>query len=332
MAETEYGDISQRTAAWAAKEMLKHAEPVEVLQKLGLSKPIPANTAKGAKFRRPVPFAAATTALTEGVTPSAQAMTYEDVEVTLAQYGAVADTTDVVADMAEDPVLKDMSMLSGEQASLTLEMVLYGVLKAGTNVFYGNAVANRAAVITAPSLEDQRRVMRSLKAQKAKKITRLVAPGPNYNTEPIAPSYIGVAHTDLESDIRDMTNFVPVEKYAQSGASLPYEIGKVEEVRYLCSPELDAWADAGGGNAALFGTTDSAAHIDVYPIMYFGAEAFGNCVLRGKSAIKPIVLQPGTPSKSDPLGQKGYVGWKTYFAGVILNQAWMARLEVGRTA
>jgi hypothetical protein len=25
----------------------------------------------------------------------------------------------------------------------------------------------------------------------------------------------------------------------------------------------------------------------------------------------------------------GYVGWKTYFTCVILNQAWMGRLEVG---
>ncbi|KKL70933.1 hypothetical protein LCGC14_2099990, partial [marine sediment metagenome] len=33
-------------------------------------------------------------------------------------------------------------------------------------------------------------------------------------------------------------------------------------------------------------------------------------------------------SKSDPLGQRGYVGWKTWHAIVILNQVWMARLEV----
>jgi N4-gp56 family major capsid protein len=32
--------------------------------------------------------------------------------------------------------------------------------------------------------------------------------------------------------------------------------------------------------------------------------------------------------KSDPLGQKGIVGWKTYHKSFIANQAWMARLEV----
>ena len=42
---TDYGQISQRTAAWAATEMLSHAEPIIVLGKFGQTKPIPKNTA-----------------------------------------------------------------------------------------------------------------------------------------------------------------------------------------------------------------------------------------------------------------------------------------------
>ena len=79
MAETTYGSISQRTAAWAATEMLAHAEPVIVLNKFGMSKPLPKNKADNIKFRRPNPFSAITTPLAEGVTPTAQAMSYTDV-------------------------------------------------------------------------------------------------------------------------------------------------------------------------------------------------------------------------------------------------------------
>jgi N4-gp56 family major capsid protein len=50
--------------------------------------------------------------------------------------------------------------------------------------------------------------------------------------------------------------------------------------------------------------------------------------LKGQSAMTPTVLNPGTPSKSDPLGQRGYVGWKTWFNAVRLNETWMSRLEV----
>jgi N4-gp56 family major capsid protein len=45
-----------------------------------------------------------------------------------------------------------------------------------------------------------------------------------------------------------------------------------------------------------------------------------------------MVLNPGTPSKSDPLGQVGYVSWKTYQAGAILNEQWVARIECCCTA
>ena len=49
-------------------------------------------------------------------------------------------------------------------------------------------------------------------------------------------------------------------------------------------------------------------------------------------AIKPTVINPGTIDKSDPLGQRGYVGWKTYFNAVRLNETWLARLEVAASA
>jgi N4-gp56 family major capsid protein len=38
------------------------------------------------------------------------------------------------------------------------------------------------------------------------------------------------------------------------------------------------------------------------------------------------------PAASDPLGQRGTVGWKLYTSTVILQEAFMARLEVGSTA
>ena len=49
-------------------------------------------------------------------------------------------------------------------------------------------------------------------------------------------------------------------------------------------------------------------------------------------AVEPTVLRPGVKDKADPLGQRGYVGWKTWFAAVILNQVWMARLECAVTS
>ena len=37
------------------------------------------------------------------------------------------------------------------------------------------------------------------------------------------------------------------------------------------------------------------------------------------------------PSRRQIDYNSGYVGWKTWFVAVILNQAWMVRIEVGAT-
>jgi len=328
MAITTYGDIGQRTAAYAAAEMLSHAEPILVLSKFGQSKPLPKNKADTVKFRRPIPFALITVPLSEGVTPSSQQMAYEDVTVQIKQWGAWAEITDVIQDLAEDPVLADASMLCGEQAAETIEYQTWGSIRAGTNVFFANG-STRGAVNTVYSLAKQRAVTRSLKANRAKKVTSMVGASPNYGTEPVDAAFIGFAHTDLEADIRDMTNFVPTEKYGTMKA-LPYEIGKTEDVRYILSPVLDSFADAGGAENGMISTTGTNA--DVYPIVIIGKEAYGLVPLKGAGAMTPMVLNPGTPRGGDNLGQRGSVGWKAYYVCKVLNETWMARVEVAASS
>jgi N4-gp56 family major capsid protein len=325
---TTYGDIGQRTAAYASREMLKHAEPVLILSKMGMSKPVPKNTAEQVKFRRPIPFTVSTVPLAEGVTPTPQKISYEDVSVTLKQYGAVVEISDWVMDTSEDPVLRDATMLIGEQAGATAEQIVYNAVKGGTNVVYANGSA-RNAVNTAITLNKQRAVTRTLAAQKARKISRIIDSTPDFNTTPIEAAYIAVAHTDMESDIRNLAGFIPTAEYGAKRLISEHEIGSVENVRYVLSPDLDSFADAGGAKGSMVSTTGTSA--DVYPVLYFGMEAFAVVPLKGENAMTPIVTNP-KPSKSDPLGQRGYVGYKFAFAAVILNELWMARLEVAVTA
>jgi N4-gp56 family major capsid protein len=328
MAITTYAGLSQRTTAYAAKEMLAHAEPILCLAKFGMTKPMPKNKANVIKFRRPVPLAVATTPLTEGTTPTSQALTYEDVTVTLSQFGNVVEITDVVADLAEDPVLKDAAMLCGEQAGETIETLMWGVIQGGTNVFYNNGSA-RSAVNTAITLEKQRGITRQIKGERGKKITSMISSSVKYGTEAVAPAYIAFAHTDLESDIRELAGFTPTEKYGSMQA-LPYEIGKVEDVRYLLTPVLSSIPNAGGAKGSMVSAGGTSA--DVYPVVYVAKDAYGHVALKGAEAISPSIINPGQLDKSDPLGQKGMVGWKTYHKSFIANQAWMARLECAATA
>lgn len=329
MATTTYSGLSQRTNAFAAKEMLAHAEPILCLNKFGMAKPMPKNKANVVKFRRPVPLAVATTPLTEGSPPTAKALTYEDVTVTLSQYGDVVEITDVVNDLAEDPVLKDAAMMCGEQAAETIETLTWGVLQGGTNVFYANGAA-RNAVNTVITLNKQRAITRQLKANRGKKVTSMLSSSVKFNTEAVAAAFIAFAHTDLESDIRGLAGFTPTEQYGSMKA-LPYEIGKVEDVRYILTPVLSSIADAGGAAGGNFVST-TGTNADVYPVVYVAKDAYGHVALKGAEAMSPTIINPGQLDKSDPLGQKGMVGWKTYHKAFIANQSWMCRLECAATA
>lgn len=330
MTMTRYSDanVSPRTNVYAEREMLKHSGPVRVLDKFGLSRPMPRNKTQTIKFRRPKVFTAATTPMVEGVTPTATQFQYEDVTASLKQYGQIVEITDHIEDTHEDPVLNDAAQQAGENIGRTMEALDYGVLKAGTNVFYANGSA-RSDVNTPISLNKVRAVTRALKAQKAMKITKILDGSVNYSTKPIEASFIAVHHTDLEADIRGLAGFTPVAQYGSRKPISEYEMGSVEDVRFICSPDLDPFADAGGAKGSMISTSGTSA--DVYPVLFFGKEAYGTVPLRGQGSVSPTILRPGVRDKSDPLGQRGYVGWKTWHTAVILNQVWMARLEVAAT-
>jgi N4-gp56 family major capsid protein len=344
---TSYGDISPAVAAYSVVRMLKRALPYLHIEKFGQTYPLPTNSTQTAKFRRyymigttgsagPDAIASATfnipvatTPLVEGVTPTGSVLTNQDYTVQLYQYGDFMTMTDVIEDTHTDPVLQQMTDILGEQAASTVETLRFNVLKAGTNVFYGNAVAGRANVVTAISLTDQRHVTTGLNRQNARKISTVVASTADFNTKSVEAAYMAIVHPDLESDIRSMTGFIPVASYGPHTSPFEGEIGSVEQVRYLTSTIFAPWADAGGAKGAMRSTSGTSA--DVYPVLIFGRDAFGLVPLKGKSSMTPMVVNP-KPAPGDPLGQRGTVGWKLWTATVILQDAFMARLEVGATA
>lgn len=333
MADTKYGDISPRTAAYAEKKLLERAQPFMVLEKFGQSKPLPSNSSKTIVFRRYSALDSTPTALTEGVTPGSQTMSSTDIPCLLTQYGSMITITDVIIDTHEDNILNEAIDLLGEQAAQMIERMRYGILRAGTNVVYANG-ASRLAVNSTITLAVQRRATKALKRQNAEQITKVVKSTPAFGTEAVAKSYICLIHPDLESDVRNMLGadgkscFVPVEKY---GSMTPYEneIGKVEDVRYLTSTIFTPWTDAGAAKGSM--TSTGGVNADVYPALYIAANAYAVVALKGMFALTPMVVNP-KPSDSDPMAQRGRVSWKAMQGAVILNDQWMVRVEACATA
>jgi len=328
MATQGSSDIGYRTSGYVAADLLRRAHQDLVLQQFGQLHPIPKNSSATIKFRRYAALGVATTALTEGVTPSGNSVTSTDYSTTLSQYGDWVGITDQVADTHEDPIIREYSDILAQQAAETVETLLFNILKAGTNVYYANGSA-RNAVNTPLTLNLQRKITRGFKRQNAKRITKKLSSSVKMDTVNVKGGFIGVVHPDAESMIRGLAGFKDAIDY---GSETPYmtEIGTVEDVRYLTSTIINPWDDAGGTKAGsgttMISTTGTSA--DVYPVLYMAKDWFGVTPLKGVNGMTPFVKNPGESREGDQLGQRGWIGWKTYFTGLILNQVWGARAEI----
>lgn len=336
MATTSYGDITPRTAVYATRKLQKRAQENMLLERFGQTDIQGKNTGLVRKYRRYKSLAPATTPLAEGITPAGQKLTYEDVSVTLEQYGDYVELTDVIVDVHEDnkgnKLIDDTMDNCGEQVEETLELLRFEALKGGTNVFRANGVGTRAAIASPATKNDFRAIERFFRRNKAKKISKIVKASLKVATEPVAPAYFALAHSDCKPDLEDLAGFTPIEKYSDADKALPNEIGKLGSIRILDSSLFEPWLEAAtaapGQSSYLTGGANGTGSADVYPIIVLAKDAYAIVPLQGKQAVKISVLNPDKVDKSDILGQKGYVGWKTFQACLILTQSFIARLEV----
>jgi N4-gp56 family major capsid protein len=320
-----YGDISAGTAAYVVVQLLIRAQPYLVLEKFLDPYVIPNNKTTTAYWRRYEALPEVTVPLSEGVTPVGTNLTTTVYSATLVQWGDYVPLTDVIQDTHVDPVFSEVQDLISEQAARSIEKMRYGILNGGTNVFYAGAptVTSRDAVVTAITLGLVRLANRALQNQNASPITKVLAAGPNYNTTPVESGYVYICHPNLEADIRGLAGFVNVKNYARPPIS-EHELGSVERARFIVTTMAEPFLGAGGSSTSVLNTGGKA---DVYPILALAQHCAGAVPLKGASAIVPMVVNP-KPSVSDPLGQRGSVGWKSMQTAVILNQAFMGRCEV----
>lgn len=352
MAQQNYGTVQSRNLIRAALDMLAHAEPITVLGDFGAQKTMPMNQTDTIVFRRTLPFGASTAgttvegsqryvgsptinpgdlALAEGVTPNAQTISFQDVSVTLQNWGILYQYSSKVAMMYEDDVPNEMVAQTGETLGEMLEIIRYGVLKAGSTVVYAGSGSSRATVATPISLNALRKCSRTLESNRAKKVTTRVNPGPNFSTRAVQPSFLVFIHTDAAADVRNLPGFTRVEEYGSFKPVHDREIGACEEFRFITSPLFLPFLAAGAAVAGTGMLSVGGANCDIYPCLVVGQDAWASVALKGKSAITPVHLRPSDINHANPLGMFGFVGANLWFNAVRLNEAWMARLEVAVT-
>lgn len=305
------------------KTLLMRAVPAFIHARWAQVRDIPRKAGTSTiKFRRYGNLSAATTALTEGVTPTGSSLSVTDITATVAQYGDFVTITDVLDYESEDPILMETAEILGDQMGDTIDQITRDILAEGTSAFFvGSGSTQTSHVDTGDIITDVfiKKAVRLLKNNKAKKITRMINADTGVNTTPINACFIGLVHPNTTYDLKGVTGWVPVEKYASTKAIMDGEVGAVDEVRFVESPNAKVRSAAGQSSN------------DVYCTLIFGAEAYGTTRISGE-AVKNIVKPLGSAGTDDPLDQRATSGWKITFVAKILNNDFITRIEHAVTA
>lgn len=301
---TALSGLSPSMQTYYDKRLLGRLLPNLVHLQFGQKRPIPKNGGKTVDFRRMSGLAAATTPLTEGVTPSGNTITMTNITATISQYGDFVEYSDLVDMTAIDPILDELSDVLAEQSANTLDIIGRDILVSGTSVQYANGRVSRVTVAAGDNLtvSEVRKAKRTLKRNNAKPIeggdyVAIVEPGTTY---------------DLQSD----SKWEEPNKYAGSDKIFSGELGRLYGVRFIES-----------SNAKKFPGT-GAAGVDVYATLVLGKDAYGLIDIAGSGNVQNIVKPLGSSGTADALNQRGTTGWKVgAFTTKIIEQLAIVRIE-----
>lgn len=341
---TVFGDITPTQAAFSNLKVLERATPYEVLGQLGQMKTLPARSTKTIDFRRHRLAASANVdahgaalnhtgfLATEGVTPTAIATTMDSVNVTLAQYIAIVQWSDVIDDTHIDDVLTEYMGSLGELGGQIVEFMRWEAIRTGTTFTRLAGGVGAENLIVAPAgIAEFRAAIRTLRANHAKKIGTLRRAGMQWGSEALEASFAMVMHTDLEGTVRKVlgAQFTPVADYAPGAQVLVGEFGNFEDVRFISSDMIGKRANAGatvGTAPNLF--SDNATNVNLYDMVLMGADAWGSIALRGEHAVTPMLVK-ARPSDSDPAAQRNKASIKLMQAAKVLQPAHMVKIVTG---
>lgn len=320
MPNTTKTQIPDEVSAFYDKNLLHRAVALFVHTNFAQVRDLPKNAGTTTiKFRRYGNLSAATTALTEGVTPAGSSLSVTDITATALQYGDFVTITDVVDYSSQDPVLMEAGEILGDQAGDTLDQLCRDVINAGTVVARVNGRATRGDVAAGDVLTaaNFNTALTALKAAKARKMSSMVDASTGYNTSPINAAYYCLVHTELSQTIKGFTGFVAVEKYASKQTIMEGEFGYYNDIRFIETTNAKVFTAAGAGG------------INVYTALIIAQHAYGITRISGES-MKNIIKPVGSAGTADPLDQRSTSGWKATFVAKILNDDFLYRIECAK--
>ncbi|MEG0767198.1 MAG: N4-gp56 family major capsid protein, partial [Clostridia bacterium] len=159
--------VAVSIAQYYDRKLLEKAVPQLIHCRDAQMRTLPRNNGRTVQFRKMVPFAPITSALSEGVTPDGQKLNQTELRATIAPYGGYVEMTDELNWVTLDNLHRETADLLADQAALSVDTVARDALHAGTNVMYGGGKTTRGALTSADVMDGTllRKAVRFLKNQ-----------------------------------------------------------------------------------------------------------------------------------------------------------------------
>ena len=275
-----------------SKEILFQAMPILRFEQFAVKK-TELGVAPGLRvnFLRYKNFAVDATPLTEGVRMTTNALTAEQIAITVAEHGYAVAVSELLLNASFDDVMASASRLLGRHMAQYLDVQARNTLSAATSAVFGydrtglqgvNDWYNEGTAATAIGDLDGNYKL----STGAIKDAALTLAGKNIPR--LGETYVQFVHPKQSRDIRSNPEFIEVTKYAAPGNFMLGEIGRLYDVVFIETTQVKKLAASGTYSTnTLVGVPASQIEVPV------------------KSNTAPG--QGGNPESADYTADKGYL-------------------------
>jgi N4-gp56 family major capsid protein len=345
--------LSQAIQTIWSKEILFQAMPILRFEQFAVKK-TELGVAPGLRvnFLRYKNFSVDPTPLTEGVRMTSNALTAEQIAITVAEHGYAVAVSELLLNSSFDDIMASASRLLGRHMAQYLDVQARNTLSAATSAVYGydrsgfsasttfNTYAEGTVGTNLASLTGNFKLTTGAIKDAALTLA-------SKNIPRLGETYVQFIHPKQSRDLRSNPEFIEVTKYAAPGNFMLGEIGRLYDVVFIETTQVNKLArstaynqtsvvgapatqvtvpvkantgpgqggnPAGTGSEGLFGGGDNTVGaVDVYESIMIGDNAFGHAIAL------PVELRDGGVLD---FGREHALAWYAIWGlGVITDQA-----------
>ena len=266
--------------------LVEASDAIVIDQLIDYERDIGAKSIDLTKFAK---LAKATTALTDGTDPDRVVMVDTKVTLTPKEYGQAVGRTLLASLQTGGKADVGTARVVAQNMAESLNAVGLIAGEAGTNIRLANGASSEGAIVAGDTIQlaDLNYVHNRLSRANIMKFE--------------GDMYMAICHPDVASDIKGLSDFVAVHKYADTVKLIKNEIGSYAGFRWVTSSGVTINADAG------------ASAVDTYHTQFMGMNAMGRAVSKD-----PTMVISGP---FDTLGRILNVGWLFVGEYKIVDQA-----------